>query len=165
MALPPSCSDSSWTDAAHLGTSLPSRALSFWEHGLRLPAHTHLSQLAELTRGLHCFKRIFMLPCPLQLLTAFSVFRRQLLHGHTQGTRRCRLWALVPTQPGTWVLRLSRCLVTCCTEWNHSIWLPFWEFPSQKGPLQPPRYSSIWPRHLLCISYVPGTEGPPKQGG
>lgn len=29
---------------------------------------------------------LFMLPCPLQLLTAFSVFRRQLLHGHTQGT-------------------------------------------------------------------------------
>lgn len=84
-ALPPSCSDSSWTDVVHLGSSLPSRALSFWEHGLRLPAHTHLSQLAELTRDLHCFKRILMRPCPLQLLTAFSIFRRQLLHGHTQG--------------------------------------------------------------------------------
>lgn len=36
---------------AHLGTSLPSRALSFWERGLRLPAHPHLSQLAELMRS------------------------------------------------------------------------------------------------------------------
>lgn len=43
------------TDVAHLGTSLPSRTLGFWEHGLGF--HAHLSQLVELMGGLHCCQR------------------------------------------------------------------------------------------------------------
>lgn len=84
---------------------------------------------------------------------------------HPGSPWHCCLWALVPTQPGAWFLRLSSFLVTCCTEWNHKHLAAPLGVPEPEGPSAATQVfihlAKTFTLHLVRARHC----GAPKQGG